>query len=44
MSHTCHSSSHAAVWRANAAPKSAWRVADLAALTSVSLTAGSRDV
>jgi hypothetical protein len=44
MSHTRHSSSHAAVWRSNAAAKSPWRAADLAALTSVSLTAGSRDV
>ena len=44
MSHTRHSSSHAAVWRSNEAAKSVCRAADVAALTSVSLTAGSRDV
>ena len=43
-SHVRHSSSHAALWRSNAAAKSLWRAADLAALTSVSLTAGSREV
>ncbi len=43
-SHVRHNSSHAALWRSSAAGKSLWRAADLAALSSVSLTAGSRDV
>ena len=44
MSHTRHSSSHAAACLSNEAPKSVCRATDVAAFTSVSLTAGSRDV
>ena len=43
-SQTRHSSSHAAACRSNEAPKSVCRATDVAAFTSVSLTAGSRDV
>ena len=43
-SHSCHSSSQAEAWRASASPKSAYRSADVPALTSVSLIARSRDV
>jgi hypothetical protein len=44
MSHTRHSSSHAALWRRSEAANSSCRAAGVAALTSVSLTAGSREV
>ena len=44
MSHTRHSSSHAAACLSNEAPKSVCRATDVVAFTSVSLTAGSRDV
>ncbi len=39
-----HSSSQAAACRSKVTAKSVWRAADLAAYTSVSLTAGPREV
>jgi hypothetical protein len=44
MSHAVHTSCHAERWRSSASSKFTYRRADVPALTSVSLVAGSREV